>query len=108
MREAADEQVDTTTGEITEPLGVSPSLRDLLDALAHRPGLTPNLDDAIETVARLVPALDSDAHEARRTAMLEHFDTLKAHMPTVIENVASMRRPKPDPSCVRFVFCPRF
>lgn len=97
LREAAVERVDTSTGEITEPAASPRQLHELIETLAHRPGLDPDLDEAIAALTALVPAPDSDADEARRAAMLDNFSTLKTHLPAVIQTVAFHAAPESKP-----------
>ncbi|MFF2777069.1 Tn3 family transposase [Streptomyces sp. NPDC058052] len=74
------EQVDTETGEITDPHTDTASTRALLETFADRPVLA----EAAKRLLTYVPARDSDVDEARRTKALEQYPVLRKLVPLLV------------------------
>ncbi|MFB7609931.1 Tn3 family transposase [Streptomyces gardneri] len=74
------EQVDTETGEISDPHTDTASTRALLETHADRHALA----EAAKNLLTHVPARDSDVDEARRTKALEQYPTLRKLVPLLV------------------------
>ncbi|MEU7033645.1 Tn3 family transposase [Streptomyces sp. NPDC046237] len=74
------EQVDTETGEISDPHTDTASTRALLETYADRHALA----EAAKRLLTYVPARDSDVDEARRTKALEQYPVLRKLVPLLV------------------------
>ncbi|WP_328935066.1 MULTISPECIES: Tn3 family transposase [unclassified Streptomyces] len=81
--ESVAESVDHDSGEITDPVTDTSTIRAVLETIAERNTLVL----AAKNLLEYMPARDSDTHEARRAKALERFQDVQTLVPVLIDRV---------------------